>query len=80
VDCPASSVDRPVVKKPEKPEGDWFDKIHFSVCQRENPPAGWRNAPPNPKMRRGLSSLPVMWIWDEHTRTRGIRVVQAARA
>jgi hypothetical protein len=50
-------------------------------CQRENPLAGWRNAPatrPNPKMRRGLSGLPVMWIWDEHESTRGIRVVQAA--
>jgi hypothetical protein len=32
--------------------------------------AGWRNAPAlNPKMRRGLSVLPVSWIRDEHTRT-----------
>jgi hypothetical protein len=35
---------------------------------------------PNPKMRRGLSGLPVCWKVDEHTRTRGFRVVQAAGA
>jgi hypothetical protein len=35
---------------------------------------------PNPKMRRGLSILPVCWEVDEHTRTRGFRVVQAAEA
>jgi hypothetical protein len=45
------------------------------------PPAGWRNAPnQNPKMRRGLSGLPVCWKVEEHTRTRGFRVVQAAGA
>jgi hypothetical protein len=34
-------------------------------------PAGWRNAPAlNPKMRRGLSVLPVTRLGDEHTRTR----------
>jgi hypothetical protein len=35
---------------------------------------------PNPKMRRGLSGLPVCRKVDEHTRTRGFRVVQAAGA
>jgi hypothetical protein len=35
---------------------------------------------PNPKMRRGLSVSPVYWEVDEHTRTRGFRVVQAAGA
>jgi hypothetical protein len=35
---------------------------------------------PNPKMRRGLSGLPVYWKMDVHTRTRGFRVVQAAGA
>jgi hypothetical protein len=29
LDRPASSEDRPVVVKPEKPEGDGFGKIHF---------------------------------------------------
>jgi hypothetical protein len=44
-------------------------------------PAGWRNAPAlNPKMRRGLSVLPVTRLGDEHTRTQRFRVVQAARA
>jgi hypothetical protein len=33
-------------------------------------PAGWRNAPAlNPKMRRGLSVLPVIRLGDEHPRT-----------
>jgi hypothetical protein len=38
------------------------------VCVgEENSPAGWRNAPAlNPKMRRGLSVLPVYWEIDEH--------------
>ena len=27
---------------------------------------------PNPKMRRGLSGLPVCWKVEEHTRTRGV--------
>jgi hypothetical protein len=35
---------------------------------------------PIPKMRRGLSGLPVYRKVDEHTRTRGFRVVQAAGA
>jgi hypothetical protein len=35
---------------------------------------------PNPKMMRGLSSLPIEWIRKEHRRTRGFRVVQAAGA
>jgi hypothetical protein len=28
-DCPASGADRPLVEKPEKPEGDGFGKMHF---------------------------------------------------
>jgi hypothetical protein len=33
----------------------------------ENSPAGWRNAPAlDPKMRRGLSVIPVYWEIDEH--------------
>jgi hypothetical protein len=28
-DRPTSGADRPVVEKPEKPEGDGFGKIHF---------------------------------------------------
>jgi hypothetical protein len=44
-------------------------------------PAGWWNAPAlNSKMRRGLSGLPVCWKVEEHTRTRGFRVVQDAGA
>jgi hypothetical protein len=35
---------------------------------------------PNPKMRRGLSGLPIYWKVDEHTRTRGIIVIQATGA
>jgi hypothetical protein len=35
---------------------------------------------PNPKMRRGLSGLPVYQKVEEHTRTREFRVVQAAGA
>jgi hypothetical protein len=47
-------------------------------CRRENSPAGWRNAPAlDPKMRRGLSVLPVYWKVEEHTRTREFRVVRA---
>jgi hypothetical protein len=34
----------------------------------------------NPKMRRGLSGLPVCWKVEEHERTRGFRVVQATGA
>jgi hypothetical protein len=30
-DRPASGADRPPVEKPEKPEGDRFGKMHFSV-------------------------------------------------
>jgi hypothetical protein len=41
-----------------------------SLSERKSP-AGWRNAPTlNPKMRRGLSVLPVTRLGDEHTRTR----------
>jgi hypothetical protein len=44
-------------------------------------PAGWRNAPAlNPKMRRGLSVLPVRWKREERKNTQGFRVVRAARA
>jgi hypothetical protein len=35
---------------------------------------------PNPKMRRGLSSLHVYWKVEEHTKTLGFRVVQAVGA
>jgi hypothetical protein len=45
------------------------------------PPTGWQNAPAlNPKMRWGLSGLPVYWKVDEHERTHEFRVVQAAGA
>jgi hypothetical protein len=50
-------------------------------CRRGNSPVGWRNAPAlNPKMRRGLSVLPIRWKWEEHKNTQGFRVVQAAEA
>jgi hypothetical protein len=50
-------------------------------CWRGNSPAGWRNAPAlNPKMRRGLSVLPVRWSREEHKNTQGFRVVRAAGA
>jgi hypothetical protein len=50
-------------------------------CRRGNSPARWWNAPAlNPKMRRGLSVLPVYWKVEEHTRTREFRVVQPAGA
>jgi hypothetical protein len=46
-----------------------------------NSPAGWRNAPTlDPKMRRGLSVLPVRWKREEHKNTQGFIVVQAAGA
>jgi hypothetical protein len=36
-------------------------------CRRGNSPPGWQNALTlNPKMRRGLSVLPVYWEIDEH--------------
>jgi hypothetical protein len=35
---------------------------------------------PNPKMRKGPKRLPVWWIVDEHKKTRGFIVVQAAEA
>jgi hypothetical protein len=57
--------------------------LHSQIgrCRRGNSPAGWRNAPAlNPKMRRGLSVLPVYWKVEEHTRTREFRVVRAAGA
>jgi hypothetical protein len=35
-------------------------KVQWNHCRRGKSPAGWRNAPAlNPKMRRGLSVLPV---------------------
>jgi hypothetical protein len=50
-------------------------------CRRGNSPAGWWNVPAlNPKMRRGLSVLPARWIRDEHKKTQGFKVVQAAGA
>jgi hypothetical protein len=43
--------------------------------------AGWRNAPAlNPKMKRGLSVLPVRWKREEHKNTQGFIVVRAAGA
>jgi hypothetical protein len=60
--------------KPRPPT--WHTK-----CRRGNSPAGWQNTPAlNPKMRRGLSVLPVRWKWEEHNNTQGFRVVQAAGA
>jgi hypothetical protein len=48
---------------------------------KRNSPAGWWNAPAlNPKMRRGLSVLPVRWKRVEHKNTPGFRVVRAAGA
>jgi hypothetical protein len=43
---------------------------------------GWvaERTRPNPKMRRGLSGLLLCRMVDEHTWTRGFRVVQAAGA
>jgi hypothetical protein len=61
-----------------------MDKTLFLLkhgCRRGNSPAGWRNAPTlNPKMRRGLSVLPVRWNREEHKNTQGFRVVRAAEA
>jgi hypothetical protein len=43
---------------------------HVSRCRRGNSLAGWWNAPAlNPKMRRGLSVLPVRWSQEEHMNT-----------
>jgi hypothetical protein len=40
--------------------------VYLFVSERKSP-AGWRNAPAlNPKMRRGLSVLPVRWKREEH--------------
>jgi hypothetical protein len=53
----------------------------YKCCRRGNSPAGWRNAPTlNPKMRRGLSVLPVRWKREEHKNTQGFRVVRATEA
>jgi hypothetical protein len=55
-------------EKPKAKAPTWRAK-----CWRENPPAGWRNTSAlNPKMRRGLSGLPVCRKVDEHTRTPGL--------
>jgi hypothetical protein len=52
------------------------------VLSERKSPAGWRNAPAlNPKMRRGLSVLPVTRLVDEHTKAhKSFRVVRAAGA
>jgi hypothetical protein len=58
-------------------------KAPYLACQmsERNSSAGWRNAPTlNPKMRRGLSVLPVRWKREEHKNTQGFRVVRAAGA
>ena len=50
-------------------------------CWRENPLAGWQNAPALVLIwGGGLSVLPVRCIRDEHKNTRGFIVVQAAGA
>jgi hypothetical protein len=63
-------------QKPNAKAPTWRAK-----CRRKNSAVGWRNAPAlDPKMRRGLSVLPVYWKVEEHTRTREFRVVRAAGA
>jgi hypothetical protein len=58
-----------------------FSILRLESCRRGNSPAGWQNAPAlNPKMRRGLSVLPVRWSREEHKNTRGFRVVRAVGA
>jgi hypothetical protein len=43
--------------------------IFIGICRRGNSSAEWRNARTlNPKMRRGLSVLPVTRLVDEHTK------------
>jgi hypothetical protein len=69
----------------KKGEDKKYEKIlieyMFEYCRRGNSPAGWRNAPAlNPKMRRGLSVLPVRWKLEERKNTQGFRVVRAAGA
>jgi hypothetical protein len=55
-------------------------KLTMIMSERKSP-TGWRNAPAlNPKMRRGLSVLPVRWKREEHKNTQGFRVVRAAGA
>jgi hypothetical protein len=57
-----------------------FVKLTMIMSERKSP-TGWRNAPAlNPKMRRGLSVLPVRWKREEHKNTQGFRVVRAAGA
>jgi hypothetical protein len=55
-----------------------FEEIlHYHLCRRGKSPAGWRNAPAlDPKMRRDLIVLTVYRKVEEHTRTRGFRVVR----
>jgi hypothetical protein len=63
-----------------------YPQVMLPICQETA--CRWKNSTgqvaertrPNPKMRRGLSGLPVCWKVEEHTRTRGFRVVQAAGA
>jgi hypothetical protein len=69
----------------KKGEDKKYEKIlieyMFGYCRRGNSPAGWQNAPVlNPKMRRGLSVLPVRWKREERKNTQGFRVVRAAGA
>jgi hypothetical protein len=58
--------------------------MHFNqllLFVKEEISARLQNAPAlNPKMRRGLSVLPVTRLGDEHTRTQRFRVVRAAGA
>jgi hypothetical protein len=43
--------------------------MSYGLLSERESPAGWRNAPAlNPKMRRGLSVLPVTSFVDEHTK------------
>jgi hypothetical protein len=47
-----------------------FSKIPLRYCRRGKSPVGWRSAPTlNPKMRRGLSVLPVSRENGMNTRT-----------
>jgi hypothetical protein len=63
-------------QKPNAKTPTWRAK-----CRRGKSSARWRNAPAlNPKMRRGLSVLPVCKMVYEHEWTRGFRVVQVVGA
>jgi hypothetical protein len=64
------------LKPNTKDQQDYYNLSRY-LSERKSP-AGWRKAHTlNPKMRRGLSVLPIRWKREGHKNTQGFRVVRA---